>query len=161
MTKDIVKVPVRGMTAEEVLTLWLQGELYTKKKELTREELHQRCISEALAYVSAIDEYATEVWRPQLRQLWQAVVCDEMFTNALVMKKGRQRGLLNRYVMTAIVFYLQALDIYQNVIQIELHRRLENVNDRNSVYKGACKYQLSFDQKRRIRELKDFLASRK
>lgn len=161
MSQDIVKVPVRGMTAEEVLTLWLQGELYTKKKEPTFEERHQRCIGEALEYVAAIDEYATEAWRPQLQQLWQAVLSDEMFAKILMMKKGRQRGKLNRYVMTAIVFYLQALDIYQNVSQIELHRRLENVKDRNSIYKGACKYQLSFDQKRRIRELNDFLASRK
>ena len=122
---------------------------------------HRRMCDDALEYVTAIDEYATEVWRPQLRQLWQAVVCDEIFTNVLVMKKGRQRGQLNRYVMTAIVFYLQALDIYQNVNQIELHRRLENVTDRNSIYKSACKYNLSTEQKRRIRELKVFHASRK
>lgn len=116
---------------------------------------------EALAYVAAIDEYVTEMWRPQLRQLWQAVLSNAVFTNTLEMKKGRQRGRLNRYVMTAIVFYLQSLDIYQDVSQIELHRKLENVIDRNSIYKGACKYKLSMEQKRCLRKMKDFLASRK
>jgi len=125
------------------------------------QQTHRLLCDEALAYVAAIDEYVTEVWRPLLRQLWQAVVCDAMFSNALVMKKGRQRGQLNRYVMTAIVFYLQALNIYQDVSQIELHRKLENVTDRNSIYKSACKYKLSKEQKRCIREMKDFLASRK
>ena len=156
------KVPIGDMTAEVVLSLWLRGELYVKPKKLLDDArlqaLRQR---EALEYVGAIDGFVAPEWQACIHELWQGIVGDPLFTDALLMKKGRKRGQLNCYFLTNIVFRLQALDVYRCDDLVELHYKLEGVNEKNSIYKSASKYKLTQAQRERLRHLKENIASRK
>jgi hypothetical protein len=118
--------------------------------------------SEALDYVSAIDAFAASVWQPHIKEVWQAILNDEAFASSLMIKKGQNQGRLNRYVVTNIVLHLQVLGVYCGDNLFSLHKELEQVDHKNSIYKSIGKYSLTEKQRRRIRELKDtFSTSRK
>lgn len=156
-------VPIKGMTAEEVLILWLQGELYVAvvKKEETQEEQVSRCQQEALSYVQCLEPYVSSDWKPFITNLWQAIIRDELITPSLVHSKGRHQGHLNKYYLTNIVFHLKALDIYQCDSLLELHKTLEGVEQKNSIYKSAAIYGLCSRQRFRIREISQKVAGLK
>lgn len=163
MKKKIEKVPTEDITAEEVLALWREGKLYHEKEEENLSESDQLalCQNEVLEYVSAINEYVVAELRPYIKEIWEAILTDEMFVPVLLMRKGRMCGHLNRYVVTNIVFHLRALDIYQCDNLLELHKKLEGVNQKNGIYKAASLYSLSKEQRKRLRELKSVIAGQK
>lgn len=159
MTQKFKQVPVEGFTAEEVLALWHEGKLYRKAKLASPRELFARCQQETLDYVAAINEYATDEWKPYINNVWETIVCDKMFAPHLVMK---QKPLLNRYYVTALVYNLQTLDVYQPVSQLKLHRKLEGITTRNTIFKNWTKYSISNTQRRYLRTiLEDLLTSLK
>ena len=151
--KELRRLPVRGITAKEVLALWREGRLYLKETETACKQDIQ---DEVRAYVGAIHEYVAPEWQSHIADIWQSIVKDEAFASMMVMRKGRMRGRLNRYAVTNIVFHLKALDIYQCDSLLELHKRLEGVERKNSIYKSAGMYALSRAQRLRLRELKNF-----
>lgn len=163
MKKKFVKVPVRGMTAKDLMALWREGKLFVQQEadEMAEEELMERCRQEALAYVAAIDEFATEQIRPYIKRYWEGIVTDEAFSSGLLM--GRKRTM-NRYFITAIVFNLQTLGVYKSVCeisQLKLHLKLEGVTQKNSVFKNWGKYAISSVQRKVLREmLKDYNESK-
>lgn len=158
MTK-IRKLPVKGFTVEQVLALWQEGRLYVeeKKEAVSIEDIEE----EVRAYVCAIDEYVAPEWLPRIRDIWQSIIKDDAFAPLLVMRKGRMQGHLNRYIVTNIVFHMKALDIYQCESLLELHKKLERVSKKNSIYKSAGMYCLNRVQRQRIRELKTFFGGLK
>ena len=157
------KLPLMGITAEEVLHLWQQGMLYVAVAEPieTEDEQLNRCRQEALAYVQCLEPYVNATWLPFIHPLWQAIISDESFAHQLVIQKGSRQGQLNRYFITNIVFHLKALDIYQCDSLLELHKTLEGVAEKNSIYKSAVIYGLSFQQRFRIREISQKVAGLK
>lgn len=154
---------MRGFTLDDVNRLWQEGKLFVEdiKDTLTAEELLEKCQKDVLTYVNAIREYVSAEWMPLIDKVWQSVVRDDVFARLLVMQKGRKRGQMNRYVVTNIVFHMAALDIYQCGNLLELHKKLEGVDEKNGIYKGAGRYCLKREQRLRIRELKDFVAGQK
>lgn len=164
MAKKFVKVPVRGMTAEEVLALWQEGKLYREEEteRVSYEELLVHCQQEALSYVAAIDEFATAEWQPHLHRLWEVIVADEVFAAELVMKQNR---MLNKYFVTSLVCNLQVRSVYystETVSLLKLHLTLEGVTKKNSIYKNMVNYPLSVEQRKRLSVLmEDFSASLK
>lgn len=164
MTKKYRKVPFRGVTAEQVLELWQQGRLYQDVEEeaVSWEELLARCRQDVLAYVSAIDEYASEVVRPYISNVWRAIVEDEVFVDGIVMKQKRQ---MNRYFVTNIVFNLQTRGFYlpaEQVTPLQLHLVLEGTKKKNSVYKNIVNYPFTTLHRQRLSKLiEDFEASLK
>ena len=160
--KKFTKVPTKGVTAENVLILWQKGELYVAEKNtgMAKGDLLAHCQREALAYVKAIDEYATNEWRPYIRKIWERVVCDDLFYEGLVMKQKRE---LNRYFVTGLVYNMQVKGIYQpveRVSQLRLHLTLEHVTKKNSIFKNWGNYPVTPTQRRRLKALmEDFLTS--
>lgn len=150
------------MTAENVLILWQRGELYVAEKNtrMLKGDLLAHCQREALAYVKAIDEYATNEWRPYIRRIWEKVVCDDLFDTGLVMK---QKGQLNRYFVTGLVYNMQVMGVYQPVEQVsllQLHLALERTDRRNTIFCGWNNYPITSVHRRRLRALmNDLLAS--
>jgi len=112
-----------------------------------------RCQREALEYVQAIDEFATDRWRPHIREVWEAVVGDVVVQDMLVMRKGRMQGHLNRYTITNIVAHMMTLNIYQCDNLLVLHKKLEGTSKKNGIYKGAGAYCLSRSQRQKLNEL--------
>ncbi len=153
MTKQYVKVPTRGITAEELMVLWREGKLYREVETVSGEDLLARCQREALEYVQPIDEFATDEWRPYIREVWEAVVGDVAFQDMLVMQKGQMQGHLNRYTITNIVAHMMTLKIYQCDNLLVLHKKLEGTSKKNGIYKGAGAYCLSRSQRQKIKEL--------
>ena len=164
MTQKFKKVPVRGMTAEEVVALWLEGRLYTEAKktsESDRETL-ARCQREALEYAQRVDVFATPEWRPYINMVWERIVEADSFALGLVMKQKRQ---LNRYFITGVVFNLQTLGVYrppQDVSQLRLHLTLEEVKQKNSIFKNWGQYAINGAQRKCLQALlKDLSTSLK
>lgn len=125
----------------------------TEELQETVEQQLNRCRQEALSYVSAINGFVAEEWQPYIRRLWQTIVSDGVFTEQLVIRKGSRQGQLNRYFIANIVFHLKALDIYLCDSLLELHKTLEGVEQKNSIYKSAAVYGLSRQQRVRLREI--------
>ena len=115
---------------------------------------------EALEYVGAIDCFVAPAWQAHIHELWQAIVGDPLFTDDLLMKKGRKRGLLNYYFLTNIVFRLKEWKIYLCKNLIELHLKLEKSDEKTSVYKSSGAYPLNRKQQQRLRELKNLMESK-
>ena len=150
-------MPTKGVTAENVLILWQRGELYIAEKNtgMPKGDLLAHCQREALAYVKAIDEYATNEWRPYIRKIWEKVVCDGLFDEGLVMKK---KGQLNRYFVTGLVYNLQVMGVYQPVEQVsllQLHLALEQTDRRNNIFSGWNNYPVTSTHRRRLKVLMD------
>ncbi len=153
--KKFEKVPVRGITSKELLALWREGKLYREAEELSEKELLTRCQQEALRYVAAIGEYVAPEWLPRIDGLWQEIVKDVAFTSGLMMQKGRDKGQLNRYLVTNIVSHMKEMGIYRCESFLTLHKRLEGVTVKNRIYKASIMYHLNGRQRMRLRELKN------
>lgn len=149
---------------ELLLTAAREGRLYveTSLDEATTDQLLTQCRQEALDYVSAIDAFAAPEWQPHIKALWWTIINDEAFTSSLMIQKGQNLGRLNKSVVTNMVLHLQVLGVYSGDNLFLLHKELEHVNQKNSIYKSIGKYRLTEKQRRIIRELKDsFSTSRK
>ena len=134
-----------------------EGRLYVESNldEATTDQLLAQCRQEALDYVSAINAFAAPEWQPHIKELWQAILNDEAFASSLMMQKGRNRGRLNKYVVTNMVLHLQVLGVYSGDNILLLHKELEHVKQKNSIYKSIGRYSLTVKQRRKICELKD------
>lgn len=162
--RSLKKVHPEDFDAEALMAAAREGRLYVELKldEATTDQLLAQCRQEALDYVSAIDAFAAPEWQPHIKALWQTILNDEVFASSLMMQKGRNRGQLNKCVVTNMVLHLQVLGVYGGDNLFLLHKELEHVNQKNSIYKSMGKYRLIERQRRKIRELKDsFSTSRK
>ena len=152
------------MTAEEVLALWREGRLYVEVKEAieTDAEMLARCQREALAYVQRAEVFASPKWKPYIRRLWQSIVRTDVLASGLVMKQKRQ---MNRYYVTGIIFNLQTLGAYRptgEVSQLKLHLTMEDVKEKNGIFKNWNRYAINVTQRKKLQALmKDLLASLK
>ena len=157
MNQKFKKVPMRGITAEEVLALWQEGELYVEDNNVVAPEtLLAMCQHEAMDYVSAIHDFVAPKYLPYIKDVWQDIINDESFADSLVMHKGRTQGHLNRYVMTNIVEFMRSLDFYHCDSLLVLHKRMERVKKKSSIYKCAGTYSLNKAQRKKLRDLKTF-----
>ena len=157
--RKFLKVHPEGFNVETLMAAAREGRLYideTDNETTLGQQLLQRQ-REALDYVSAIEEFVVPEWQPHIKSLWTMLLDDPLFTPLLVLQKGKHQGLLNRYFVTNIVFHLQVLNVYQCNSLIELHKKLEGVNEKNSIYKSARLYSLSSTQRQRLRQLKESL----
>lgn len=109
---------------------------------------------EALAYVQAIDDFATDLWRGDIGRLWRAIVEASCFEPCLSMKKGLQAGHLNRYTVTNLVCRMQSWGVYRrDVPMLTLHLALEQTDKRNKYYSSNGNYCLTKEAKAFLRQL--------
>ena len=148
MKKKYQPVPVMGITAREVLALWQEGKLYLEAKPASTRELLAQCQQETLKYVASIDMFVTDKWKPYINNVWETIVNDHLFASRLVMKQKHQ---MNRYFVTCLVYNLQTFDVYQSVSQLLLHRKLEGIKTRNSVFKNWGNYPISPVERKHLR----------
>lgn len=151
--KKMQEVRPEDFDVEMLLAAAREGRLFLEEKSESAEETLARCRQEALAYVKPIEAFASDEWAPYIYKVWEAIAYDDLFSPMLLMQKGRMRGQLNRYFITNIVFLLNALNIYQCDNLIMLHRTLERVETKNSIYKSASLYCLCKAQRLKIREI--------
>lgn len=153
--KQFRKVQPEDFDVEALLAAARVGRLYvdiTDNNEALEQQLKQRQ-REAFDYVSAIKEYVAPEWEPYIKTLWNILLDDPLFSPQLVLQKGKHQGHLNRYFVTNIVSRMKELGIYQCDIFVELHKKMEGVDTKNSIYKCSGAYSLEWDQKQRLLEL--------
>jgi len=157
--RNLWRVRPEDFDAEKLMAAAQEGRLYideTDNATALAQQLMQ-CQREALVYVGTIEEFVVPEWMPHIKTLWTTLLVDPLFTPHLVLQKGKHQGMLNKYLVTSIVFHLQVLGVYRCSNLLELHKMLEGVNEKNSIYKNARSYSLSTTQKQRLRELKETL----
>ena len=104
-------------------------------------------------YVSSIDEFASPEWRPYIKDVWKSIVCDVRIASLLLMSQKRE---MNRYFVTALVYNLQVLGIYEPVEEVsmlKLHLKLEGISKRNSIFKNWEKYAPMNAQRRILNDI--------
>ena len=144
------------MTTEELLALWEEGKLYRllEVEEASEEERLEHCRKEALEYVSRIDEFVADGWRANIDKVWESVVKHRAFSRSLMMQKGRNRGRMNRYFITALVVWMSNRGVYQSDVScLRLHQRLERVKKKTSVYTSALNYAPNIQQEKILKQL--------
>ena len=156
MKKSLKQVRPEDYDAQELMALAQEGKLYLKVEtpEVSTEELLTACQQEALAYVSAIDDFATDTMRPYINKVWVSIVKHSAFSRSLMMQKGRNSGHLNRYFITAIVIWMSNRGVYQSdVSSLKLHLKLESVKKKTSVYTSALNYAPDMNQETILKQL--------
>lgn len=153
--RKLWRVRPEDFDVETMIAATREGKLYIDEtdNETAFARLLSQCQHEALAYVSVIEEFAAPEWRPYIKELWTTLLNDALFTPRLMIQKGRNQGQLNKYLLTNIVDCLRAMKIYQCETLLELHKKLEGVDKKNSIYKNAGMYCLCWEQKQRFYEL--------
>ena len=128
-----------------------QGRVFINCPQVDNKDAYKR---EALAYVRAIDDFATDLWREDIGRLWREIVEAECFEPCLALKKGLQAGHLNRYAITNLVSRMQGWGVYRrDVKMIDLHLALEHTTKRNNYYCSNGSYCLSPDANALLKQL--------
>lgn len=156
MRVNFEQVRPEDYDAQELMALVREGKMYLKVEveEASKEDLLAACRKEVLAYVSAIDDYATEMMRPYINKVWESIVRHKAFSRSLMMQKGRNRGHMNRYFITALVVWMSNRGVYQsNVSSLRLHLKLESVKKKTSIYTSALNYAPDMNQETILRQL--------
>ena len=156
MRVNFEQVCPEDFDAYELWALARKGKLYLKveAEDASKEDLLAACRQEVLAYVSAIDDYATDMMRPYINKVWESIVKHQAFSRSLMMQKGRNRGHMNRYFITALVVWMSNRGVYQSGISsLRLHQKLEGVKKKTSIYTSALNYAPSTNQETILRQL--------
>lgn len=69
--------------------------------------------TEIMAYVSRIDDCASEQFRPFIGDLWAKILEDEMLSGLFYMSYGTKKGKPNWYRVTAVVYILREFGVYR------------------------------------------------
>ncbi len=136
--------------AELLEKMTREGRVFVKCPRVVDKEAYK---GEVLEYVRPIDEYAAEEWKGNVGGLWREIVEAECMAPLLSMKRGVRAGHVNRYGVTNIVSLMLACGVYECPNLLELHKKMEGVGEKNSVYKCAGQYELSREQRGKVREL--------
>ena len=132
MAKKFVKVPIRGMTAEGVVALWLEGKLYLEREcvALTDVEIKDN----VRAYVGRIRSLATDAFRVTIDELWNAILDDNFYDRLIIpdVRTRKCRGMNKNGVMR-IVGVLRSLEVYADISDSSLCAMLEQ-------HQGDCSY---------------------
>lgn len=142
----VKKTSLRRLLPEEfdadlLRQLTLEGRVYIDVPQKIDKDAWKH---EVLEYVSVIDDYATEMWKGQLDDVWNAIVDAECLSDYLVMKKGELSGHMNRYTVTNLVCRMRYLGVYSKDVSMQkLHLRMEHTTKKNKYYKNFRNYKLS------------------
>lgn len=115
MTQKFKKVPVRGITAEEVLALWQEGKLYREvddEAKYSETELKNN----VRAYVKRLRPYATQTFIDHIDELWDEILDDELYLPYIIPDaRARKCREMNKNGVMRIVGVLRSIEVYQNL----------------------------------------------
>ena len=134
------RLPVADFDAD-LLRQWAQeGRVYVRMPQRVEKDAYKK---EVLEYVRAIDGFAADEWKDGIDELWNEIVEADCMSELLVMKKGRESGHMNRYMVTNIVRRMLSAGVYRKeVAMMALHLQLEHAGAVNRYYKNCQNYKL-------------------
>ena len=114
MKEKYRKVPVEGITAEEVLVLWRVGKLYYKSRVQTISEVDIK--NNVRAYVSRLYAYVTPAFRDSIDELWEEILYDELYLPFIIPNAHtRKCRNMNKNGIMRLVGGLRSLGVYQDI----------------------------------------------
>lgn len=134
MKKTIEKVPIKGITAEEVLALWQEGELYIKEKtpKYTEGEIKEN----VRAYVKRLRAYATLPFAEYIDEIWEEILDDEIYLPFIIPDAhARKCREFNKNGIMRIVGVLRSIGIYQDLTDSKICSILER-NTKDCSYRS-------------------------
>lgn len=142
------KLPVKGITAEEVLALWQEGRLYIKEeKEIDKNKIKENI----LAYVSQIRPFATHEFRTHTDEIWQQILTSKEFMDYLMPSpKARKFRDFNKYNVMRLIGVLREAGVYEPYTDLAYNSRLEH-SDKDNSYR--CYLSKGIEQRSLLREL--------
>ena len=132
--KNFKKVPIKYITAEEILALWQQGKLYIKEEspEYTVEEIKNN----VCAYVIRLRAYATSPFADHIDEIWEEILEDEIYLPYIIPDAhARKCRELNKNGIMRIVGVLRSIGIYQNLTDSRICSILEQ-NTKDCSYRA-------------------------
>ena len=146
------KLPVTGITAEEVLALWQEGRLYIKdKKEIDKNKVRELI----LAYVSQISLFATHDFRTNINDIWERILAREEFAEFLApTPKARKFKDFNKYNVMRIIGVLREAGVYEPHTDLAYIAKLEHTDKDNSY---RCYLSKGIEQRSLRKELRALL----
>lgn len=132
--KNLKKVPVKGITAEEVLALWQEGKLYIKEDtpEYTEGEIKEN----VRAYVIRLRAYATSQFSEYINEIWEEILDDKIYLPYIIPDAhARKCRELNKNGIMRIVGVLRSIGIYQNLTDSRICSILEQ-NTKDCSYRA-------------------------
>lgn len=144
------KLPVKGITAEEVLALWQEGRLYIKEeKEIDKEKARELI----LAYVSQINLFATHDFRTHIDDIWKRILGREELAAFLApTPKARKFKDFNKYNVMRIIGVLREAGVYKQYNDLTYISMLEHTDKDNSYRSYLSK---GIEQRSLLMELKE------
>ena len=134
MKKTIEKVPIKGITAEEVLALWQEGELYIKEEtpKYTEGEIKEN----VRAYVKRLRAYATLPFAEYIDEIWEEILDDEIYLPFIIPDAhARKCREFNKNGIMRIVGVLRSIGIYQDLTDSKICSILER-NTKDCSYRS-------------------------
>ena len=133
-----------------------EGRLFMRARIINEEEESREREATIIAYVSAIDKYVMPEYQSRIKRIWRELINHPAFCNDLVIKKGRQQGTFNRYMVTVIVCWMREMKIYSSDISAQdLHLIMEHCTRRNRYYTGMQNYTLTKKQRMWLKKVKN------
>ncbi len=134
MATKLVKVPVEGIKAEEVLALWHTGRLYVK---LNRKNVPLEKIKDNVrAYVDRLRPFVTAAFRDSIDELWDEILDDELYRPLIVPDaRTRKERSLNKNGVMRLVGVLRSLQVYECMTDSEICATLEG-HHKDCSYRG-------------------------
>ncbi len=132
--KNFKKLPIKDITAEEILALWQEGELYIKEEtpEYTEGEIKDN----VRAYVRRLSAYTTSQFAKHIDEIWEEILDDEIYLPYIIPDahacKCRE---LNKNGIMRIVGVLRSIGIYQNLTDTKICSILEQ-NTKDCSYRA-------------------------
>lgn len=129
-----------------VLQLFQEGRLYILEEQTPKASI------DLLEYIKSIDSCCSTKFSNSIKTIWESINDSSLFD--LVIKKGSNKGGLNKYKVMAIVTYLCNHCVYSGT-SLQLYYILENTDKKGSFYKNINNqsYAISDDQRRFLNEI--------
>lgn len=150
--KNLKQVPVRGITAEEVLALWREGKLYFKEEipEYTEGEIKDN----VRAYVKRLRAYATSQFSEYIDEIWEEILDDEIYLPYIIPDAhARKCRELNKNGIMRIVGVLRSIGIYQDLNDSRICSILEQ-NTKDCSYRAYLGRGVRDEIRRELKRLK-------
>ena len=148
--KDLQPVLPEDFDVRRLRQLAREGRLYFNPKEPTETYKIEQRQALVLHYVEAINACVSPTEMPYITRIWKRIVSDPILNDRLFIQKGHNQGQLNRYRVMAIVTVLHEKNIYANgcFTLLQLHHRLEQTSQKDSIYTSRLNYALTRKQSR-------------
>ena len=118
-TEPLIQVGIGDFHIPTLKMAAREGRLFMRARIINEEEEKRENETAIMAYVSAIDKYVMPEYQSRIKRIWRELINHPAFCNDLVIKKGRQQGTFNRYMVTVIVCWMREMNIYSSDISAQ------------------------------------------